>query len=114
MDISTLIKEDPIMWLILGYIVVINVVSYLMFWTDKTYAQNKQWRISDRKFVAQAWMGGSLGCLLGLRLARNKNRRKVFTGRIVGIFIFQIILAVILLHPALRAISIELIRNLKA
>ena len=107
MDILSSIETKPMFWLIIFYLIAINIGAYLMFWADKRFATKKQWRISDKKFLTQAWLGGSLGCILGLRLARNKTRRYGFIGTLFGIFTCQIVLTIILLQPALREILFE-------
>ena len=50
------------------YIVVINLVSFMMFGIDKYKARRGQWRISEATLLAVAAIGGSLGARMGMKV----------------------------------------------
>ena len=76
------------------YIVVINLVSFMMFGIDKYKARRGQWRISEATLLAVAAIGGSIGAWMGMKVWHHKTLHSKFR---YGV---QIIL---LVHIALMA-----------
>ena len=54
------------------YIVVINLVSFMMFGIDKYKARRGQWRISEATLLAVAAIGGSFGAWMGMKVWHHK------------------------------------------
>ena len=50
---------------LLYYLIVINVVSFLVYGIDKWKAKQGSWRISEATLLILAVIGGSIGALLG-------------------------------------------------
>jgi len=49
MDVAALLNANPILSIVITYLFFVNLTAYLMFWTDKVYAQKGHWRISDKR-----------------------------------------------------------------
>ena len=104
---------------LLYYLIVINVVTFLVYGIDKwkavnqrgqsqtrlSYAERKQarpkvkwkakqgsWRISEATLLILAVIGGSIGALLGMKVWRHKTMHKKFKYGLPLILIIQIIL----------------------
>ncbi len=60
------------------YILLINVISFILFFVDKQKAKNRQWRISESKLLFFALIGGSLGEILGMKIFRHKTKTPKF------------------------------------
>ena len=60
------------------YIVVINLVSFMMFGIDKYKARRGQWRISEASLLAVAAIGGSLGAWMGMKVWHHKTLHSKF------------------------------------
>ena len=60
------------------YIVVINLVSFMMFGIDKYKARRGQWRISEATLLAVAAIGGSLGAWMGMKVWHHKTLHSKF------------------------------------
>lgn len=60
------------------YIVVINLVSFMMFGIDKYKARRGQWRISEATLLAVAAIGGSLGARMGMKVWHHKTLHSKF------------------------------------
>ena len=60
------------------YIVVINVVSFMMFGIDKYKARRGQWRISEATLLAVAAIGGSIGARMGMKVWHHKTLHSKF------------------------------------
>ena len=60
------------------YIVVINLVSFMMFGIDKYKARRGQWRISEATLLAVAAIGGSIGAWMGMKVWHHKTLHSKF------------------------------------
>ena len=82
----------------LVYLVIINAAGLLLMLVDKYKARKNLWRIPERVLLGVALLGGSLGCILGMQLARHKTKHLKFSIGLPVIFALQIIVAVLFLH----------------
>ena len=74
------------------YLVVINVVTFLMFGIDKWKAKRSKWRIREAALLGLAALGGSIGAWFGMKVWHHKTLHKKFKYGIPAIFIIQLIL----------------------
>lgn len=86
------------MEIILIYLLLINAAGFLLMLIDKRKAQKNQWRIPERTLFLTAFLGGSLGCLVGMYFFRHKTRHLSFSLGIPAILIPQCLLAGYLLY----------------
>lgn len=84
------------------YLAAINVITFIMFGTDKARAAKGRWRISEAAFILAALLGGSIGALAGMRIFHHKTRHRKFTVGIPVILVFQIVFMV-LYYPYIPA-----------
>ena len=56
---------------LLYYLIVINVVTFLVYGIDKWKAKQGSWRISEATLLILAVIGGSIGALLGMKVWRH-------------------------------------------
>lgn len=78
---------------ILIYIILINLAAFALMGIDKRRAVRHAWRISEKTLFLSAFLGGSLGALLGMRTFRHKTRHRYFVYGIPAILILQLGLA---------------------
>ena len=64
--------------IILIYILVINIITFVAYGMDKRRAKKNQWRIPERTLLLLAVFGGSIGALLGIFGLRHKSRHWKF------------------------------------
>ncbi len=79
---------------ILLYFAVINVAGFLSMAVDKSKARRNKWRIPEATLFLFAIFGGSLGCLLGMRIFRHKTQKPKFYIGIPIILGIQVLLIV--------------------
>ena len=63
------------MWIYIAlvvYLLVMNVVAFVMFGRDKRKAQTDHFRTPEHTLMAVAWWGGAVGAWLGMRHFRHK------------------------------------------
>ena len=61
-----MITAQTIITVVILYLVIINVVGYVIMGVDKKRAIRGAWRISEASLFFTALLGGSLGCILGM------------------------------------------------
>ena len=83
--------------IILGYLLAVNITSFLLYGIDKYKAKKGRWRISESTLLLMAVIGGSIGAWAGMRLWHHKMMHKKFEYGIPIIIILQVALAVYLL-----------------
>lgn len=81
-------------YLILIYLAVITIVTFLVYGIDKWKAQHKRWRIPESVLLGLAALGGSVGAWLGMRVWCHKTQHKKFKYGVPAIFVVQVALAV--------------------
>lgn len=79
------------------YLIVINILTFLVFGIDKRKARKGRWRIPEATLIGLSAAGGSIGALLGMHLFRHKTQKRKFTLGIPAILIAQAALACFLL-----------------
>ena len=76
--------------LLLFYLLTINAVGLLIMLADKGKAKKHLWRIPEATLLTVAALGGSLGCLAGMRLFRHKTRKPKFYLGLPAILVAQL------------------------
>ncbi len=77
---------------LLYYLIVINIVTFLVYGIDKWKAKQGSWRISEATLLILAVIGGSIGALFGMKIWHHKTMHKKFKYGLPLILIIQIIL----------------------
>lgn len=86
------------MKLILPYLFIINALSFLLMHIDKEKAKAGRWRIPEATLMGLAFMGGSLGAYLGMRIFRHKTRHLKFSVGLPVIVSVQILVYVLCIN----------------
>lgn len=60
------------------YLLLINAAGLTIMCLDKLFAKKGAWRVPERTLLLIAFLGGSLGSLLGMLLAHHKTRKPKF------------------------------------
>lgn len=78
------------------YLVVINILAFILCGADKLKAKNGWWRVPERTLFITSAIGGSVGMLLGMKLFRHKTKHRSFTIGIPSILALQLLAAAFL------------------
>ncbi|MBE5821259.1 MAG: DUF1294 domain-containing protein [Clostridiales bacterium] len=76
---------------LLIYIILINIITFILFFLDKFYAKKEMWRISEKTLLISSIIGGSIGALFGMKTFRHKVRKTRFNVGIPVILIIQVV-----------------------
>lgn len=60
------------------YLIVINLIGILIMYVDKRKAMYGRWRIPEKTLIIIALLGGSIGCMVGMKLFRHKTQKIKF------------------------------------
>lgn len=85
---------------ILLYLLIINAAGFLYMLADKYRAKKNLWRIPEARLMLIAVLGGSIGVLAGMQLARHKTKHAKFFIGVPLILAIQVVVLV-LLFPVL-------------
>ena len=83
--------------IVLYYLLIINAAGALLMHIDKQKAIKNKWRIPEKILLGIAVLGGSLGCIAGMKLFRHKTKHLRFSVGLPVILCLQIIFAIILI-----------------
>lgn len=76
--------------LVLYYIVIINILTFIVYGIDKLKAKKGKWRIPESPLLLLAIIGGSIGAFLGMKVWHHKTKHKKFKYGIPLIIILQL------------------------
>ena len=74
----------------LGYLILINAIGFTLMLVDKYKAKKNLWRIPESTLFLAAFMGGSIGSLVGMYAFRHKTKHWKFLLGIPAILICQV------------------------
>ncbi len=89
--------------IIIGYLLLANVVTFITYGIDKYKAKKGKWRIPEATILLMAVLGGSIGAWLGMKAFRHKTMHKKFYIGVPTIIILQLAFAVWLAYKCLAA-----------
>lgn len=86
--------------IVVGFLVLINIVTFVLWGIDKERAKKKAWRISEGTLLCAALFGGSVGALLGMLVFHHKTQKWQFKFGVPICLMYHagLILAAWLLH----------------
>ncbi|MCC5909632.1 MAG: DUF1294 domain-containing protein [Clostridiaceae bacterium] len=78
------------------YLLLINVLTFIIMGIDKRKAMKNQWRVKEFTFMVLALLGGAIGIILAMVIFHHKNSKKKFYYGIPILYIMNKIISVIL------------------
>ena len=83
-------------YIIIAYLVIMNIIGIAVMGIDKSKAKRGAWRIEEATLFGVSIIGGSIGTLLGMYMFRHKTKHIYFVIGMPLILILHIALAVFL------------------
>ncbi len=75
------------------YLIIINIIAFILFAIDKYKSIKKSYRISEKTFFIISLLGGFLGLIISGQLFRHKTKKMIFNViYVISIIIWSIIL----------------------
>ncbi|MCT2406462.1 DUF1294 domain-containing protein [Chryseobacterium antibioticum] len=72
-------------------LLIINLFTFLIFGWDKRLSIKHKRRISESTLLGFAFIGGTLGAILGMLIFRHKVSKKSFLLKFVGVVLLQVL-----------------------
>lgn len=79
--------------IIVLYLLIINVITFIVYGVDKYKAKQGKWRIPESTLLLLAVIGGSIGALLGMKVWHHKTMHKKFQYGVPAILVVQVAIA---------------------
>ena len=86
---------------VLSILAAVNLFAFVLYGVDKVKAKKGAWRIPEATLLLVAFLGGSLGALLGMEVFRHKTKHAKFRILIPLFLILHIALAVYMVKRGL-------------
>ncbi len=81
--------------IVIAYLLIINIIGLCAFGIDKQKAIKNKWRIPEATLMGIAFIGGTIGAVIGMKLFHHKTKKPKFYIGIPVIIAFHIILLVL-------------------
>jgi len=78
------------MYVLVGYLLVVNAITLYLMGHDKSRAKKKGRRVPERTLFLWALIGGSPGAIAGMRLWRHKTKHRSFVIGMPAILVVQL------------------------
>lgn len=93
-------------WMIIAaYLIIVNLVGFLMMGIDKRKAIKGAFRIPEATLFIVALIGGSIGSIAGMYTFRHKTRHFSFVYGMPAILILQVVLVILLLNAPIQFLT---------
>ena len=79
---------------ILIYLIIINLITFIVLALDKICAIKKKWRYKEISLLGMCFVGGAIGGFLAMYLFRHKTKKKAF---VIGVPLIIVIHLVIVM-----------------
>ncbi len=79
------------------YLILINILSFILYGLDKYKAIKNKWRIPESVLLSISFLGGGIGSTLGMYAFRHKTKKKKF--------IFLNLLSIVILFIIIKNMS---------
>ena len=77
--------------LMVYYLFLINIVTFLAFASDKRRAARRRWRIPEKTLLGLSLIGGAAGGIIAMYCFRHKVRKPAFAYGLPLMLLFQVI-----------------------
>jgi uncharacterized membrane protein YsdA (DUF1294 family) len=87
--------------LLIPYLVLVNLVTYYLYWHDKRAAIAKNWRVPERVLLCAGFMGGTPAAVLAQHRLRHKLKKGRFQYRFYALTVIQVCIIIFAPLPIL-------------
>ena len=80
------------------FVVAVNIIAFILYGLDKSYARKGTRRIPERTLLFWAWIGGSIGAFLGMKIFHHKTQKPKFAVTVPLLVVLEIIICIFCLY----------------
>ena len=91
------VAVSVLLWqkILIGYLIVINVVTFIVYAADKVKAVRGSFRIREAVLLLLAFLGGSVGAILAMLICRHKIRKWYFAAGVPCLIMVQFVIFIV-------------------
>lgn len=83
------------------YLLIINIIAFIMYGADKRKAIKHKWRIPEATLLVYALVGGSIGAIFGMKVFHHKTKVWYFKYLVPLMMILQVSLLACLFYKGI-------------
>lgn len=84
--------------IIIIYIIIVNFITFILYYSDKKKAQKQLWRIPEATLLTASLIGGSLGAYAAMKMFRHKTKHPKFYITVPLMIIFHTVLLIFIFY----------------
>lgn len=88
------------------WLVLVNLTAFFLYAADKSYAKNGKARIPEKNLLFWAWIGGSIGAFLAMRIFHHKTRKPKFYA-VPVLMVLEILICIFSLYQNYHLVTSE-------
>ena len=88
--------------MLLIYLLIVNVLTFIVYGVDKWKAHRGHWRVPEAMLLGLAALGGSVGAWLAMQKFHHKTQKKKFRYGVPLLFVLQVAAVVLLVNMLIR------------
>lgn len=69
---------DKIFLLYLAFLLIMNIIAFALYGSDKAKAKKNKWRIKESTLLSVGFFGGAFGAIAGMKHFRHKTKHNYF------------------------------------
>ena len=89
-------------YIIIFYLLIINIIAFSLMYIDKQKAKKNKWRIKEDTLMISAFLGGSIGAIIGMYTFRHKTQKARFFIGFPIILIAEVLLAILIYNDFIK------------
>ena len=89
------------------WLVLVNIVAFILYGYDKSCAKKKARRIPEKTLLFWAWIGGSIGAFLGMKIFHHKTLKPKFAVTVPILVVLEIIICIFCLYQNYHLVTTE-------
>ncbi len=89
------------------YLILVNLTAFILYGTDKSYAKKGARRIPERTLLFWAWIGGSIGSFLGMKVFHHKTLKPKFAVTVPLLMVLEIVICGFCLYQNYHLVTTE-------
>lgn len=87
-----------LLMVIFYYLLILNLIAFLLIGLDKQLALQQKRRISEKTLLTFVFFGGTIGSGLGMVIFRHKTAKSAYLWKFWGIVVVQIVIVYALFY----------------
>lgn len=72
------IQVKNILFIVIGYLIIINLISFILYKNDKKKAIKHQYRTKEKTLLLSGLIGGVFGSIVAMKIYRHKTKHWYF------------------------------------